>query len=60
MINESMIISLLLLIAGILMYVGWGVTYGVWWDIGIYSITIFLVLCGVLGALLSIYKVKEE
>jgi hypothetical protein len=59
-IDERTILSSAALIAGILMYLGWGITYGVWWDIGIYSITIFLVLLGLLGMLLSRHTLKEE
>ena len=59
-INEKTILSLLILIAGVVFYLLWGVTYGVWADIGIYSITIILVCFGVFGTLLSLLEVKEE
>ena len=32
----------LLFIFGILLYVIWGIVYGVWWDIGMYSILVVL------------------
>jgi len=54
--NYKTILSLLLLIAGILFYIYWGVTYGVWADIGIYSITIVFVLAGIFGMLLSLLE----
>jgi len=54
--NYKTILSLLSLIAGILFYIYWGVTYGVWADIGIYSITIVLVLGGLFGTLLSLLE----
>ncbi|MCJ2534353.1 MAG: hypothetical protein LN364_03860 [Candidatus Thermoplasmatota archaeon] len=54
--NFKTILSLLLLIAGILFYIYWGITYGVWVDIGIYSITIVFVLAGIFGMLLSLLE----
>jgi hypothetical protein len=59
-VNEWTILSLLAIIAGIIFYVYWGITYGVWADIGIYSITIVLVLSGVCGILLSFNPEKED
>jgi hypothetical protein len=50
------ILSLLFLIAGIVFYIYWGSRYGVWYDIGIYSITIVFVLSGIIGTLLSLYE----
>ena len=58
--NYKTILSLLSLIAGILFYIYWGVTYGVWADIGIYSITIVLVLGGIFGTLLSLMENEED
>ena len=58
--NFKTILSLLLLIAGILFYIYWGVTYGVWADIGIYSITIVFVLAGIFGMILSLLEDEEE
>ena len=53
-INVFTVGSLLLLLAGIVFYVFWGLRYNVWIDIGIYSITIILILSGLFGILLSI------
>ena len=58
--NWMTITSLLLLLAGIIFYVGWGITYGVWADIGIYSFTIILVLFGILGMLVSLHESEGE
>ena len=55
-VNVFTIISLLLLISGVSFYLYWGTTYGVWVDIGVYSLTIVLVLFGVFGLLLSLLK----
>lgn len=54
--NFKTVLSLLLLIAGVLFYIYWGVTYGVWADIGIYSITIVFVLAGIFGMILSLLE----
>ena len=54
--------ALIVLIAGLLLYITWGLRYNVWVDIGIYSITIILVLGGLLGMILSLTfeKTKDE
>jgi hypothetical protein len=59
-INAYTIAALIVLIGGILFYISWGLRYNVWADIGIYSITIILVLGGVLGAILSLTMEKPE
>jgi hypothetical protein len=59
-INAYTIFALIVLIAGFLFYISWGLRYGVWADIGIYSITIVLVLGGLLGAILSLSMEKTE
>ena len=58
--NFKTVLSLLLLIAGVLFYIYWGVTYGVWADIGIYSITIVFVLAGIFGMMLSLLEDEEK
>jgi hypothetical protein len=59
-VNEWTIISLLLILAGILFYVSWGITYGVWMDIGIYSVVIVLLISGICGFFLSTIYRQEE
>ncbi len=59
-INEWTILSILLLLAGILFYIYWGIRYGVWVDIGIYSITIVFVISGICGFFLSTIKQEKE
>jgi hypothetical protein len=58
-INLKTIVCLLLILAGILLYISWGVRYGVWYDIGIYSITIVLVLAGLFGFILTTYFAED-
>jgi len=59
-INSKTIVSLFVLVVGIMFYLGWGVTYGVWADIGVYSLTIVLVLFGAFGMFLSLLEKPEE
>ena len=59
-INIYTIFALIILIAGLLFYITWGLRYGVWVDVGIYSITIVLVLGGLLGAIISLSMEKTE
>jgi hypothetical protein len=58
--NVFTLISVLAIIAGLGFYLYWGSKYGVWYDIGIYSITIVFVLPGVIGTILSLLEKPEE
>lgn len=58
--NVFTLVSLLLLISGIGLYIYWGVRFGVWYDIGIYSVTSVFVISGIVGILLSLYEKTEE
>ncbi|MDG6221136.1 MAG: hypothetical protein QCI38_06770 [Candidatus Thermoplasmatota archaeon] len=50
---------LLLLITGLAIYVTWSAVYNTWTDIGLYSLTIVMVLLGLFGFLLY-GKDREE
>ncbi len=58
--NAYTILSILFLLGGLLHYIYWGARYGVWYDIGIYSITIVLVLPGIIGIILSLMEEEKE
>jgi hypothetical protein len=58
--NIFTILSILLLLAGIIFYLFWGSRYGVWYDMGIYSITIFLVLVGLIGFLITVIETTDK
>ncbi len=58
--NVFTLISLLTLIAGVGLYIYWGIRYGVWYDIGIYSVTSVFVISGIVGILLSLYEKTAE
>ena len=57
--NVFTILSILFLLAGILIYIYWGTRYEIWYDIGIYSLTIVFIIPGIIGLILSLMK-KEE
>lgn len=57
--NAYTLLSILLIIAGALFYIYWGSRYGVWYDIGMYSVTVVLVLAGIVGFIISIVE-KEK
>ncbi|MCD6473881.1 MAG: hypothetical protein J7K47_03135 [Thermoplasmata archaeon] len=52
----ELVLSIIAILAGIVYYIAWGVHYHVWADLGIYSVTAFLVSLGVLGSMASIFK----
>jgi len=54
------ILSLLCLFGGIIYYLYWGFRYGVWADIGIYSITIVFVIAGLVGTILTLYEKESD
>ena len=39
----------------LLFWIGWGLKFGVWWDIGLYSILIIMLGFGLIGGLI-VYK----
>jgi hypothetical protein len=54
------VLGLLLLVSGVIFYVGWSAYYGAWTDIGVYSLSIILIVSGVLGILLSIIPEQSD
>jgi len=54
------ILSILFLLAGLLMLISWRLTYGFWYDIGIYALTIVFIIPGIVGILWSLMFEKEE
>ena len=58
--NIYTVLSIIFLLGGIIHYIYWGSRYGVWYDIGIYSITIVLVIPGIIGIFLSLMKKEED
>jgi len=58
--NVFTIISFLLFLVGVLFYIYWGMRFGVWADVGIYSVTVFFVLSGILGMVLTLYQPSDK
>ena len=58
--NITTIASILMLLAGILVYIYWGIRYGVWYDISIYALSIVLIMGGIFGFILSYYFQEEK
>ena len=58
--NIKSIFSASVLFTGILFYIAWGAFYGVWTDIGVYSLTIVLVAFGAAGLLYAWTPAQEE
>ena len=58
--NIFTLISLLSILVGFLLWIWWGTQFGVWYDIGIYSVTILFILAGIVGTVLSLYESKTE
>ena len=51
---------LLAIFLGIAFYLSWGILYGAWTDVGVYTITIILVVFGLFGVALYFGKNEEE
>ena len=58
--NMYTILSILFLLAGLIFWITWGLRYDVWTDIGIYSITVVLVIPGIIGIILSLMDKTED
>lgn len=52
--NFYTLLSILFLLSGILFYIYWGTRYGVWYNIGPYSVVILLVIAGIIGIFLTL------
>lgn len=58
--NVTTIFYYLLFIFGILFYLSWGMLYGEWTDVGVYSLTIIMVGFGFIGMLLYSHKKENK
>jgi hypothetical protein len=54
------IVGILMIIAGLLIWIYWGTRYGVWTDISIYSLTSVLIIAGIVGTIISLMEKEEE
>ncbi len=53
-------LSFALLLGAVSFYLGWSIAYGDWNDIGLYSISVVLILFSVLGIALSHFRIKQR
>ncbi|MGC8546699.1 MAG: hypothetical protein ACP5MU_03445 [Thermoplasmata archaeon] len=52
-------LSFIMLLGAVIFYLSWSIAYGDWNDIGLYSISIILILFGILGIWLSRLRAKD-
>lgn len=52
-------LSFALLLGAVAFYIGWSIAYVDWYDIGLYSVSIILILFGILGIVVSRLKEKQ-
>ncbi len=52
-------LSFVMLLGAVIFYLSWSIAYGDWNDIGLYSISIILILFGILGIWLSRLRAKD-
>lgn len=50
----------LLFMFGIGLYVGWGILFNVWFDLGVYALSVVLIGFGIVGMLLYSYLERQE
>ena len=50
----------ILFMFGLGLYVGWGILYNVWLDVGIYSISVLMVGFGLTGMFLYLHFERQE
>jgi len=50
----------ILFMFGVGLYIGWGILFNVWLDLGVYSISIILIGFGLVGMLLYSYFERKE
>lgn len=58
--NLATILYYSIFVLGILFYVSWGILYGEWTDIGVYSITAILMGFGFIGMVLYSHLSKQN
>jgi hypothetical protein len=50
----------ILFMLGVGLYIGWGIMFNVWFDLGVYAISIILIGFGLTGMLLYSYFERHE
>jgi len=49
---------LMLIMLGVMLFLIWGLAFGIWWDIGLYTVLVLLFGFGIVGFLL--YSMPES
>ena len=50
----------IILMFGIGLYLGWGIIYNIWFDVGVYAISVILIGFGLVGMLLYSHLERQE
>jgi len=50
----------ILFMLGIGLYIGWGILFNVWFDLGVYSISVILIGFGLTGMFIYSYLERQE
>jgi hypothetical protein len=50
----------ILFMLGVGLYIGWGVLFGVWLDVGVYAISVIMIGFGLVGMLLYSFFERQE
>ncbi len=50
----------ILFMFGVGLYIGWGILFNVWFDLGVYAISVILIGFGLVGMLLYSYFERQE
>ena len=50
----------IILMFGIGLYLGWGIIYNIWFDVGVYAISVILIGFGLVGMLLYSHLERRE
>ena len=58
--NIYTILSIIFLLGGLIHYIYWGIRYAIWFDAGIYSITIVLIIPGIIGIIISLMDNEKQ
>jgi len=50
----------ILFMFGVGLYIGWGILFNVWFDLGVYALSVVLIGFGLVGMLLYSYLERQE
>jgi hypothetical protein len=56
----KILFSILVLVAGLILYIGWAAMYNAWTDVGLYATSVPIIAFGLAGLFLFTRKEPEE